>query len=157
MTHVRTYVKPAQLASEEGGAGTGRLFLGHHGTSEFRLPLDAVTRKKIDEDLAYYRATPDEGEQVYQALIHRLAQLALHLRVSLGYLEAVAAGQADLTPRDQEACRLLRRRLNPAKQACLSPTDGRQVGLPFAELPETFTRTHAHLGARARARAQAKS
>lgn len=75
-----------------------------------------------------------------------LAQLASHLRVSLGYLEAVAAGQADLTPRDQEACRLLRRRLSQAEQ----------VGLPFAEPPETFTRAHAHLGARARARAQAK-
>ena len=42
----------------------------HPGKKGFKAKL----RKKIDDDLAYYRATPDEGEQVYQAVIHRLAQ-----------------------------------------------------------------------------------
>jgi len=76
-----------------------------------------------------------------------LPRLASHLRVAEAYLEAVVAGRAELTPRDQEACRLLRRRLAQAEQ----------VGLPFAEPPETFTRIHARLLARARSRARAET
>ncbi|MBI3988081.1 MAG: hypothetical protein HY347_00545 [candidate division NC10 bacterium] len=64
-----------------------------------------------------------------------LDRLASHLRVSRDYLDTVVAGRADLTPRDQEACRLLRRRLFRAEQ----------VELPFAEPQETFTRLHARL------------
>ena len=67
-------------------------------------------------------------------------RLASHLRVAPVYLEAVLAGQARLTGRDQTACRLLWRRL----------FRGKQMDLPFAEPIETFTRRHAQALARAR-------
>jgi hypothetical protein len=70
-----------------------------------------------------------------------LKRLATYLRVAPTYLEAVLAGTARLTTRDQQACRLLWRRLFQAKQ----------MPLPFAEPLETFTRTHARAVARARA------
>jgi hypothetical protein len=69
-----------------------------------------------------------------------LPRLASHLRVAPVYLEAVLAGQARLTARDQTACRLLWRRL----------FRGKQMDLPFAEPIETFTRRHAQALARAR-------
>jgi hypothetical protein len=72
-----------------------------------------------------------------------LPKLASYLRVAPTYLEAVAAGQARLAARDQAACRLLWRRL----------FQGRQLELPFAEPPQTFTRSHAQTLARARAAA----
>ena len=75
-----------------------------------------------------------------------VVRLASFLQVSRDYLDTVVAGRADLTPRDQEACRLLRRRLSRTEQ----------LPLPFAEPPETFTRLHARLLARARSRAPAK-
>jgi hypothetical protein len=67
-------------------------------------------------------------------------RLASYLRVTPVYLEAVLAGQARLTIRDQTACRLLWRRL----------FRGKQMDLPFAEPIETFTRRHAQTLARAR-------
>jgi hypothetical protein len=70
-----------------------------------------------------------------------LKRLATYLRVAPTYLEAALAGTTRLTTRDQQACRLLWRRLFQAKQ----------MQLPFAEPPETFTRTHARARARARA------
>jgi hypothetical protein len=70
-----------------------------------------------------------------------LARLASYLRVAPAYLEAAAGGQGKLTGRDQDACRLLWRRLTKAVQ----------LPLPFAEPPQTFTRQHARLAARARA------
>lgn len=69
-----------------------------------------------------------------------LPRLASHLRVTPVYLEAVLAGEARLTVRDQAACRLLWRRL----------FRGKQMDLPFAEPIETFTRRHAQALARAR-------
>lgn len=72
-----------------------------------------------------------------------LTKLASHLRVAPTYLQAAAAGKGRLTPRDQEACRLLWRRLTRAVQ----------LPLPFAEPPETFTRDHARRLARERATA----
>ena len=68
-----------------------------------------------------------------------LARLASHLRVAPAYLEAALEGASRLTTRDQQACRLLWRRLFRAKQ----------MELPFAEPPETFSRTHARNRARA--------
>jgi hypothetical protein len=70
-----------------------------------------------------------------------LKRLATYLRVAPTYLEAALAGTARLTTRDQQACRLLWRRLFQAKQ----------MQLPFAEPLESFTRTHARARARARA------
>jgi hypothetical protein len=70
-----------------------------------------------------------------------LKRLATYLRVAPTYLEAALAGTIRLTTRDQQACRLLWRRLFQAKQ----------MPLPFAEPLETFTRTHARSQARARA------
>lgn len=75
-----------------------------------------------------------------------VARLASHLQVSRDYLDAVVTGRAELTPRDQEACRLLRRRMSLTEQ----------FPLPFAEPPEVFTRLHARLLARARSRTPAK-
>ncbi len=69
----------------------------------------------------------------------RLTKLATYLQVTPTYLEAVAAGQARLTARDQAKCRLLWRRL----------FQGKQLELPFAESPGTFTRRHARAVARA--------
>lgn len=74
-----------------------------------------------------------------------LAKLASYLRVAPTYLQAAAAGEGKLTTRDQEACRLLRRRLTKAVQ----------LDLPFAESRQTFTREHARRLARARALAPA--
>lgn len=70
-----------------------------------------------------------------------LAALASSLRVAQGYLQAAALGQDHLTPRDEESCRALWRRL----------TQGEQMELPFGEAPETFTRAHARDLARVRA------
>jgi hypothetical protein len=74
-----------------------------------------------------------------------LTKLASYLRVAPAYLQAAAAGQGKLTTRDQEACRLLRRRLIKAVQ----------LDLPFAEPREVFTREHARRIARQRALAPA--
>jgi len=71
-----------------------------------------------------------------------IARLASYLQVAQTYLEKAAAGQADLTRRDREACRTLWRRLTQAVQ----------IELPFAEPPSTFTREHARLLARSRAK-----
>ena len=68
-----------------------------------------------------------------------VTRLASYLRVAPSYLEAAAAGQGRLTRRDQDACRLLWRRLTQAVQ----------LSLPFAEPLEAFTREHAHRVARA--------
>jgi hypothetical protein len=70
-----------------------------------------------------------------------IARLASYLQVAQTYLEGAAAGQADLTRRDREACRTLWRRLTQAVQ----------IELPFAEPPSTFTREHARFLARSRA------
>ncbi len=75
-----------------------------------------------------------------------LPRLASYLRVAPSYLEAALHGEGRLTGRDQAACRLLWRRLTKAKQ----------LGLPFAEPPSTFTRTHGRQQARAKAKAAAK-
>jgi hypothetical protein len=74
-----------------------------------------------------------------------LTRLASYLRVAPTYLQAAAAGEGKLTTRDQDACRLLRRRLTKAVQ----------LDLPFAEPGETFTRAHARRLARQRALAPA--
>jgi hypothetical protein len=74
-----------------------------------------------------------------------LRKLATYLQVAPAYLEAALAEEARLTARDQAACRLLWRRL----------FRGKQLELPFAESPNTFTRTHACATARARAVARA--
>ena len=71
-----------------------------------------------------------------------IPRLASYLQVAQTYLEAVAAGEARLTARDQEACRILRRRL----------FGGKQLELPFPDPPETFTHGHARRLARDRAR-----
>ncbi len=76
-----------------------------------------------------------------------LPRLASYLRVAPVYLEAVLAGQARLTARDQTACRLLWRRL----------FRGKQMDLPFAEPIETFTRRYAQALARARGATMAES
>jgi len=76
-----------------------------------------------------------------------LTRLASYLRVAPSYLEAAAAGQGRLTRRDQDACRLLWRRLSQAVQ----------LPLPFAEPVETFTREHAHRAARATSKARAQA
>jgi hypothetical protein len=76
-----------------------------------------------------------------------LPRLASYLRVAPVYLEAVLAGHARLTARDQAACRLLWRRL----------FRGKQMDLPFAEPIETFTRRHAQTLARARSATTAES
>jgi hypothetical protein len=70
-----------------------------------------------------------------------LNRLASYLRVAPSYLEAALEGTGRLTTRDQQACRLLWRRLFRAKQ----------LDLPFAESPDTFSRSHARERARARA------
>jgi hypothetical protein len=70
-----------------------------------------------------------------------LARLASYLRVAPVYLEAALEGTDHFTARDQQACRLLWRRLFRAKQ----------MDLPFAEPPETFSRSHARNRARATA------
>jgi hypothetical protein len=70
-----------------------------------------------------------------------LPRLASYLQVAQTYLEAVAAGEARLTARDREACRLLWRRL----------FGGKQLELPFPDSPESFTRGHARRLARDRA------
>jgi len=72
-----------------------------------------------------------------------LTRLASYLRVAPSYLEAALDGTGRLTRRDEQACRLLVRRLFQAKQ----------MDLPFAEPPRSFTKTHA----RDRARAAAKT
>jgi hypothetical protein len=74
-----------------------------------------------------------------------LTRLASYLRVAPSYLDAAVRGEGRLTGRDQAACRLLWRRLTKAKQ----------LGLPFAEPPSTFTRTHGRQEARAKAKAAA--
>ncbi len=71
-----------------------------------------------------------------------LTRLASYLRVAPSYLEAVLKGKGRLTVRDQQACRLVWRRLFRAKQ----------MELPFVEPPETFSRRHARDRARAAAR-----
>ncbi len=76
-----------------------------------------------------------------------LGKLASYLRVAPTYLQAAAAGEGRLTTRDQEACRLLWRRLTRAVQ----------LPLPFAESARTFTREHARQARRARAVAAARS
>jgi hypothetical protein len=75
-----------------------------------------------------------------------LSKLASYLRVAPTYLQAAAAGEGRLTVRDQEACRILWRRLTKAVQ----------LPLPFAESPRTFTREHARQAARERALAAAR-
>lgn len=70
-----------------------------------------------------------------------LTKLASYLRVAPAYLETAVRGEGRLTTRDQSACRLLWRRLTKAKQ----------LDLPFAEPPVTFTRTYARQRARAAA------
>jgi hypothetical protein len=70
-----------------------------------------------------------------------LRKLATYLQVAPAYLEAALAGEARLTARDQAACRLLWRRV----------FQGKQLQLPFAEPPKTFTRDHTRAMARARA------
>jgi hypothetical protein len=72
-----------------------------------------------------------------------LSRLASYLRVAPSYLEAALDGTGRLTKRDEQACRLLVRRLFKAKQ----------MDLPFAEPRRSFTKTHA----RDRARAAAKT
>jgi hypothetical protein len=76
-----------------------------------------------------------------------LARLASYLRVAPSYLESALDGTGRLTARDQQACRLLVRRLFQAKQ----------MDLPFAEPLRTFTRIHARDRARAAAKAGAPS
>ena len=70
-----------------------------------------------------------------------LVRLASYLRVAPTYLEAALKGTGHFTARDQQACRLLWRRLFRAKQ----------MELPFAEPLETFSRSHARDRARATA------
>jgi hypothetical protein len=70
-----------------------------------------------------------------------LHKLATYLQVAESYLESAAAGATRLTRRDETACRKLRRRL----------TQWKQLDLPFAEPPATFSRDHARAKARARA------
>lgn len=67
-----------------------------------------------------------------------ITRLASYLQVAQTYLRQVAAGKADLTRRDREACRTLLRRLTQAEQ----------LELPFAEPASAFTRQHARLLAR---------
>jgi hypothetical protein len=74
-----------------------------------------------------------------------LTGLASYLRVAPTYLEAALAGQERLTRRDQDACRLLWRRLTQAVQ----------LKLPFAEPLEAFSREHAHRAARAASKTRA--
>ncbi len=71
-----------------------------------------------------------------------VARLASYLRVAPSYLQSALDGTGRLTARDQQACRLLLRRLFLAKQ----------MELPFAEPVRSFTKT----AARERARAAAK-
>ncbi len=71
-----------------------------------------------------------------------LSRLASYLRVAPSYLEAALDSTGRLTKRDEQACRLLVRRLFQAKQ----------MDLPFAEPPRSFTNTHARDGARAAAK-----
>lgn len=68
-----------------------------------------------------------------------LPRLAAYLQVAPGYLESAAAGEGQLTTRDQAKCRLLWRRL----------FRGKQLELPFAESLGTFTRGYARAVARA--------
>ncbi len=75
-----------------------------------------------------------------------MMKLASYLRVAPSYLEAALRGEGRLTGRDQAACRVLWRRLTKAKQ----------LALPFAESPATFTRRHGKEQARAKALAAAK-
>jgi hypothetical protein len=75
-----------------------------------------------------------------------LSRLATYLQVAPSYLEAVMAGEARLTARDQAKCRVLWRRL----------FRGKQLELPFAEPPGTFTLNHARAVARAKAVAPPK-
>ena len=72
-----------------------------------------------------------------------LTKLASYLRVAPSYLQAALDGTGRLTARDQQACRLLVRRLFQAKQ----------MELPFAEPLRSFSKTHA----RDRARTAAKT
>jgi hypothetical protein len=67
-----------------------------------------------------------------------LTRLASYLRVAPSYLESALDGSGRLTTRDQQACRLLLRRLFQAKQ----------MDLPFAEPPQTFSKRHARDRAR---------
>jgi hypothetical protein len=70
-----------------------------------------------------------------------IPRLATYLQVAESYLEAAAAGAARLTARDQQACRVLLRRLFGA----------RQLELPLSGSPETLTRAYARQRRRERA------
>jgi hypothetical protein len=76
-----------------------------------------------------------------------LARLASYLRVAPSYLESALDGTGRLTARDQQACRLLQRRLFQAKQ----------MELPFAEPPRTFSKSYARDRARAAQRRTASA
>ncbi len=71
-----------------------------------------------------------------------VARLASYLRVAPSYLESALNGTGRLTARDQQACRLLLRRLFQAKQ----------MELPFAEPVRSFSKTAARERARSAAR-----
>lgn len=70
-----------------------------------------------------------------------IRRLATYLQVAESYLEAAAAGASRLTSRDQQACRLLQRRL----------FGGKQLELPLAVPPQTLTRAYARQRKRERA------
>jgi hypothetical protein len=70
-----------------------------------------------------------------------IPRLATYLQVAESYLEAAAAGAARLTARDQQACRLLLRRLVGAKQ----------LELPLSAPVGSLTRAYARQRKRERA------
>jgi hypothetical protein len=70
-----------------------------------------------------------------------IRRLATYLQVAESYLEAAAAGSARLTLRDQQACRILQRRL----------FGGKQLELPLAIPPQALTRDYARQRKRERA------
>ncbi len=74
-----------------------------------------------------------------------ITRLATYLRVAPSYLQSVLDGTGRLTSRDQQACRQLLRRLFQAKQ----------MELPFAEPPSTFTKAHAQARSRLKERQSA--